>query len=105
MSNSNVVEIVNFKLSSGFTSQDFISSNEQMAIFLKEQKGLLYRSLCEKDDGSYVDIVYWENMELAKQAQDAFFESALCQAFAQCIEKESVQLEHVTVVACQACDS
>jgi len=104
MSNSNVVEIVNFKLSSGFTAQDFLSSNEQMALFLKDQKGLLYRSLCEKDDGSYVDIVYWENMALAKQAQQAFFESALCQEFAQCIDKESVQLEHVSVIAYQGCD-
>mgnify|MGYP000585215321 FL=1 len=104
MSNSNVVEIVNFKLASGFTSQDFLSSNEQMELFLKEQQGLLYRSLCEKEDGSYIDIVYWENMELAKQAQQAFFASSLCQTFAQCIEKESVQLEHVTVLACQGCD-
>lgn len=104
MSNSNVVEIVNFKLAAGFTPQDFLTSNEQMDLFLKAQKGLLYRSLCEKDDGSYIDIVYWENIELAKQAQQAFFESTLCQAFAQCIDKESVQLEHVTVIAYQGCE-
>ena len=101
---SNVVEIVNFKLANGTTDQDFIVSNEQMDRFLKEQKGLLYRSLCHKDDGSYVDIVYWQDMALAKKAQQAFYSSPLCQVFAQSIAKESVQLEHVKVIASQGCD-
>jgi hypothetical protein len=102
---SNVVEIVNFKLAKGFTAEDFLSSNEKMNQFLNEQQGMQYRSLCEKEDGSYIDIVYWENMELATQAQQAFFSSTLCETFAQCIEKESVQLEHVKVIASLGCDS
>lgn len=101
---SNVVEIVNFKLASGVTSQDFLSSNEQMALFLKEQEGMLYRSLCEKEDGSYIDIVYWDNMALAKQAQQAFYSSPLCQRFAQYIDKETVKLDHIKVVSSQGCD-
>ncbi len=101
---SNVVEIVNFKLANGFTSHDFLSSNDQMTQFLNEQQGMIYRSLCEKDDGSFVDIVYWENMDLAKQAQQAFFASPLCEKFADCIEKESVQLDHVKVLASAGCD-
>jgi hypothetical protein len=105
MSNSNVVEIVNFSLASGFTEQDFMLSNEKMDLFLKEQAGLLYRSLCKREDDSYVDIVYWENMDKAKMAQQAFYSSPLCQTFAQCIEKESVKLEHVEVLASQGCDS
>lgn len=102
---SNVVEMVNFILAKGFTSQDFLSSNEQMTQFLNDQKGMLYRSLCEKSDGSFVDIVYWENMELAKKAQQAFFASPLCEKFSECIEKESVQLEHVTVLTSTCSES
>lgn len=101
---TNVVETVYFKLKDGFTKEDFLSSNDQMNQFLNEQKGLIYRSLCEKDDGAFVDIVYWENIELAKQAQQAFYESELCAKFAECIEEESVQLEHVKVVASCGCD-
>jgi len=101
---SNVVEIVHFKLANGFTTKDFLSSNDQMNQFLGEQKGMLYRSLCEKDDGSFVDIVYWENLELAKQAQEAFYQSPLCQQFADCIEKDSVQLEHIKVIASLGCE-
>jgi len=101
---SNVVEIVNFKLANGTTHQDFIASNEQMESFLKEQEGLLYRTLCEKEDASYVDIVYWQDMALAKKAQQAFYSSPLCQMFAQNIDKESVQLEHVKVIASQGCE-
>lgn len=101
---SNVVETVNFKLAQGFTSQDLLSLNEPMVQFLKEQEGMLYRSLCEKEDGSYTDIVYWQDMTSAKQAQQAFFQSPVCEQFAQCIDKESVQLEHIKVIASQGCE-
>ncbi|MEW6989755.1 hypothetical protein AADZ91_03610 [Colwelliaceae bacterium 6441] len=101
---TNVVEMVNFKLSNGFTKADFLSSNEQMNQFLDEQEGLIYRSLCEKDDGAFIDIIYWENIDMAKKAQEAFYESPLCEKFAQGIEKESVQLEYVKVVASFGCD-
>ena len=102
--NNNVVELVNFKLAKGFSTNDFLTSNQQMDTFLSEQSGLIYRSLCEKNDGSFLDIVYWENMDVAKQAQEAFYASPLCQQFAQCIEKEAVQLEHVNVIASFGCD-
>ena len=102
---SNIVETVNFKLAQGFTSQDLLSFNEPMEQFLAEQEGMLYRSLCEKNDGSYTDIVYWQDMEHATKAQQAFFKSPLCEKFAQCIDKESVQLEHIKVVASQGCES
>lgn len=101
---SNVVEIVNFKLAAGYTIHDFLKSNEKMDLFLKEQDGVLYRSLCESDDGGFVDIVYWDNIDNAKKAQQAFYSSELCQAFAQCIAKESVKLEHVNVLASFGCE-
>jgi len=97
--------MVNFSLTEGFTTDDFLQSNNKMEAFIKEQEGVLYRSLCEKEDGSYIDIVYWENMECAKKAQAAFYESEVCQAFAKCIETNSVKLEHVKVIASQCCES
>jgi len=102
---SNVVEIVNFTLAEGFTSQDMMSFNESMNDFLNAQDGLIYRSLCETEQHSYIDIVYWQTMEFAKLAQQAFFASPLCEQFSQCIDKESVQLEYVKVLASAGCDS
>lgn len=101
---ANVVEIVNFKLANGFTNEDFMASNEQMNLFLKEQEGLIYRSLCEKENESFVDIIYWENMEFAQKAQEAFLTSPLCKQFGESINKESVALEYVKVVASFGCD-
>ena len=100
-----VVEIVNFKLDQGYTKADFLSANDKMDEFLKQQTGVLYRSLCEKENGSFVDIVYWQDMTAAKNGQQAFYQSPLCQQFAQYIAKESVQLEHVEVIAAFGCDA
>jgi len=101
---SNVVEIVNFKLATGFTINDFLQSNEQMNQFLQDQEGMLYRSLCETEQGEFIDIVYWDSMENAHKAQQAFYTSELCQAFAQCIDKESIKLEHIKVIASLGCE-
>jgi len=100
---TNVVEIVKFKLEKGITEQDFLVSNEAMDSFLKEQVGMIYRSLCfSSENNEYIDIVYWQDMSAAKKGQDAFFESKLCQQFAKNINKESVSLDHVNVIAALA---
>ncbi|GLX78314.1 hypothetical protein tinsulaeT_16540 [Thalassotalea insulae] len=101
---TNVVEIVNFTLAKGYTKDDFLAANQPMDEFLREQKGMLYRSLCEKADGRFIDIVYWQDMAAAQQGQQAFRQSPQCQQMVQCIEKESVQLEHVNVLASFGCD-
>lgn len=101
---SNVVEMVTFKLAESASKADLVSTNEAMNAFLKTQEGLIYRSLCESEDGTFTDIVYWENMDNALTAQKAFFESDLCKAFSSYIIEESVELKHVKVIAAYGCD-
>lgn len=102
---SNVVETVEFSLTPGTTESDFLATNDKMDAFLATQAGLIYRSLCKKADGTYVDIVYWQDMESAKVAQEAYYESAVCKAIGPLINMESVKLEHAEVIATFGCDS
>jgi len=100
------VEIVHFKLNENVTDTDFLKSNDAFEKFLNEQPGMLYRSLCKSNStATYTDIVYWQSLEQAQVAQQAFFDSELCIEFAKCIEKDSVILDHLDILAQSQCDS
>ena len=102
---TNVVELVHFTLEKGVTKEDFLTTNPEMMAFLSEQEGMLYRSLCQQEDGSFIDIVYWEDMDKAKAGQKAFYESAICKTFGQYIDANSVKLEHVKVLTSSCTES
>ena len=100
------VEILQFKINENVTEADFLKSNDEFEMFLYEQSGMMYRSLCKSNStNTYTDIVYWESLEQAKFAQQAFLDSPLCQAFMQCIEKDSVILDHLDILAQSQCES
>jgi hypothetical protein len=103
---SQVVELVHFKLNDGVSDESFLQSNAKFETFINAQQGMLYRSLCKSESSeTFIDIVYWQSMDDAKNAQNAFFESDHCKAFMEDINKESVSLEHVNVLAQSQCES
>ena len=67
-----VVETVFYKLASGVSRDAFLTANGVMTDWLSRQKGFQYRSLSQKEDGTWVDIVYWENMAAADAAEASF---------------------------------
>ena len=66
------VETVTFKLAGGATRKDFLAANEAMIDWVLRQPGFQYRSLSEKEDGSWIDIVYWATRDEALAAGEAF---------------------------------
>ena len=97
---SKVIEVVNFKIKAEYDQSTFLKANQSMAQFLEQQQGMLLRSLClNEETDSWVDIVYWQNMTLALAAQNAFMQSPLCVNFAEQIEKQSVIIQHITVLS------
>ena len=97
---SKVVEVVNFKIKPEYSQDSFLKANESMNQFLREQKGMLSRSLClNEDTQTWVDIVHWQDMSIALAAQDEFLKSPLCQDFATQIDAQSVIIQHVEVLS------
>lgn len=100
------VEIVHFKLKENVKESDFLKSNDQFEKFLYQQPGMLYRSLCKSNSSAtYIDIVYWQSLDQAQLAQKFFWDSELCIEFIKCIEKDSVILDHLDILAQSQCDS
>ncbi|WP_020409917.1 antibiotic biosynthesis monooxygenase family protein [Hahella ganghwensis] len=96
---TNVVEMVTFKLLAGTTEQDFLAANEGIQQFVKQQPGFLYRSLCKLDgEEEWTDIVYWQNLAAAETAGKDFMESPLSKPALSCIDPDSVTMRHLPVV-------
>lgn len=71
---SDTIELVRFRLQQGKTSTDWLKANEKINDWIKQQPGFRFRSLSETDDGEWIDMVYWENLESAKTAGAKFGE-------------------------------
>ena len=69
---SDTIELVRFRLQQGKTSADWLKANEKINEFMEAQPGFRFRSLSETDDGEWLDLVYWENLETTKTTNKKF---------------------------------
>lgn len=65
---SDTIELVRFRLKQDKTAADWLKANEKINNWIKQQPGFRFRSLSETDDGEWIDMVYWENLEAARAA-------------------------------------
>ncbi len=96
---SATIEMVSFKLSDGVTSSVFLQASESVDRWVAKQEGFEYRALAQQEDGTWVDIVFWQNAQNAQQAGEAFMAAQECKALMGCIDKESVVMQHMPVMA------
>jgi hypothetical protein len=93
---STTIELVTYRLNAQSNQADLMGTHAGVNTFLQKQPGFIYRSSSEDDSGLIYDICYWESLELAKAANDAFMQSKDCLALMQVCDKESVVMRHMT---------
>jgi hypothetical protein len=54
---SGAIEITTFRLEEGLTIEDFIAANMMVDNWLKQQPGFIQRRICERSDGSVIDVL------------------------------------------------
>lgn len=62
------IEITTFRLNDGLTTADFIVANADIDPWLQAQPGFLSRHICEREDGSVVDMLIWASAEAGHRA-------------------------------------
>jgi Antibiotic biosynthesis monooxygenase len=96
---SKVIEIVQFRLKDGAHEEAFQEASESMEEgFARRQPGFLNRSLARGDEGTWVDVVFWQDLKSAVDAAEAFMGSEACMPFFGMIDEDSVRLSHYEVV-------
>jgi hypothetical protein len=65
---SEALEITTFQLTPGVSMSDFIEANSDVDDWLKRQPGFIWRRICERDDGSIVDVLLWASADDGRRA-------------------------------------
>ena len=62
------MEITTFRLAKGLTINDFIAANTDVDAWLRQQPGFMLRRICERTDGSVIDMLLWRSAKNARRA-------------------------------------
>ncbi len=90
-----IIEIVSYRLKADKTQADLAAANAGVNQFVQQQPGFIYRSCSSDDTGLIFDIIYWQNMELAQAAVEAFRQDAAGHALFALADKETVTMRHM----------
>lgn len=93
---SATIELVTFRLARG-TGQQFVDANASVSDWLKRQPGFVSRHLAELDDGSYLDIVFWESHEAALAASGKMMEEMAQDEAMTMIDPMGLEMNHATI--------
>lgn len=96
---NNVVEQVQFRLSSGASAEAFLTANEAVNQWVQQQPGFLYRTLTCNEQNEWTDLVFWQDQQTADQAAQAFVKAQETQPLMAAIDKDSVVMKHFEVLS------
>ena len=89
------IELVTYRLKAGIEKAQFAATHEAVNTFLTAQPGFIYRSNSEDKDGLIYDIVYWQSMEQALTAGEAFMQHPAGQSLIAVTEENSITMRHM----------
>ncbi len=90
------IELVTFRLQKGDT-QGFVDANAAINDWLKRQPGFVSRHLAERDDGSYLDIVFWQTHADALAASNKMVEEMAQSEAMTMIDPMGLDMSHGTI--------
>lgn len=90
------LELVTFRLVRG-SGQQFVDANTAVSDWLKRQPGFVSRHLAERDDGSFLDIVFWQSHEAALAASAKMMEEMAQDEAMTMIDPMGLEMNHATI--------
>ena len=97
MSDTKVLEVVTFNVKPGVSPGEAKTAARGVTAFLETQPGYLGRDLGQSEDGRWVDLVHWTDLEAARTAIPNAMKNADCRAFFALIDEETLKMDHFTV--------
>ena len=96
---TNVVKTYFFKLAENVSREDFMAVSQAMDVELLAVEGFMYRSVAQKEDGEWMDVIYWDSAEAAGSAEQKL-SPELMEKLMVMIDKDSVSY-HIATIATQ----
>jgi heme-degrading monooxygenase HmoA len=90
-----VVEVSQFHLVPGANDEEFIrAAEESQTGFLQQQPGFIGRDLLQGDEGSWMDIVRFQDADAAQAAFQAFAGHPSAKQFEQMLDPSTISVSH-----------
>ncbi|WP_340820067.1 hypothetical protein [Methanolobus sp. WCC4] len=93
-----VVEIVRFRVIAGVNEEEVLAASNIMMKELGSLDGFIDRELLKKDDGSWMDMLHWKDMDSAIRATEDALKLPLCLEYFKLIDESSMEMEHYSVM-------
>ncbi len=93
---SATLELVTFRLARG-SGRDFIDANAMVNDWLRRQPGFVARHLAERDDGSFIDIVFWQDRDAALAASGKMMEEMAQSEAMTMIDPMGLEMSHAAI--------
>ena len=93
------IEMVSYQIKPEASQETVQKAQQQINQFCMQQPGFVYRSLSRDKDNIWYDIVYWQDMQAAENAAQAFSQSSICQEMEDWINLASVSMTHMPVTS------
>lgn len=93
-----VVEIVEFRLAGDVSAEAFVETAAALeSAFLCNAPGYIRRTLTQREDGTWLDMVEWTSLDEALAAADAIMMADSAASFMQAIDPNSIKMGHWSV--------
>ncbi len=92
-----IVEVVLFKPKSGYSDLEVKEAAAKLEPILEKFEGYLGRKMAKADDGQWIDILYWRDLESAISASNQIVDNSIAQEVFQLIDEKTMSLEHFEI--------
>lgn len=89
-----VIEVVLFEANPSYSAQQVKEVMTALNDLIKLFPGFIERTTATASEGKYIDIVYWVDIESAKNAADDIMKNPEAQEFFKVINFETIQILH-----------
>jgi len=92
-----IIEMVLFKTNEGVKQEDAKKIMSELNNFLSNQKGFVSRKTSISEDGQYLDLVYWTDLQSAKTASEKAMKNPKAMEAFSVINQKKMQFSHFEI--------
>ncbi|QNR25636.1 hypothetical protein [Croceimicrobium hydrocarbonivorans] len=93
------LELVSCRFRDEVNAEQAQKALAQLNDFLKAQKGYRNRTYTEMEHPVYLDLVWWDSLDDAKEASERAMQSELCKEVFALMDLPNVAMEHYELVS------
>lgn len=93
-----LIEYVTFISKDGIEDKDLKKAIFDTDTVLNNIKGFIQRDIGKQENGIWVEVVYWENKELAEKGLEEFLNHPISKLLLTLIDSDSIKIEYSNIL-------